>query len=104
MRGKVQTLLVEDEIDLDFRLFWTLSCTAGTGGCEGTLKVKAPRGHGFKVRLPKKHPVACKGKCAGVTEGKARVALRTDLKKFAPRHRRNKAYTIKVKRTCRARS
>ena len=55
---------------LEFTVFWTLSCTAGAGGCNGTLDLVAPRGASYTsyFKKPGAH-IACAGACAQVTTG-----------------------------------
>ncbi len=99
VRGShVRTPLIEDKIDLDINLAWTLICTTGTGRCNGTIDVDPPPG--FRMRLPRTRPVQCRGKCAKTTGDHFRASMRTDFKKFTPRKRKGRTYVIRIRRTC----
>lgn len=80
---------------LQFDLDWKLKCTAGTGGCKGTIRVQAlpqrsvPDAPGVVPHVtpgvvphltPKNGLVTCIGTCGGTTESFKRFAvLDTDL-------------------------
>jgi hypothetical protein len=102
VRGShVRTPLVNDKIDLDVNLAWTLICTRGRGGCRGTIDIDPPPG--FTNRLPRRIPVTCEGRCKKTTEGNFRLSMRTLFKNFTPKKRANRTYTIKLRRTCQGR-
>lgn len=99
--GTVKTLLVENKIDLDFRVEWQMTCSAGTtGACEGRLRIRPPRKPKFTQRLPKKAELVCKGDCGKVKGKRERFSLRTNFKAFTPRKRAGRTFKVAIDRFC----
>lgn len=98
----VRTPVVNDKIDFDFNLAWTMICLRGVGGCEGTI-ILTPPGGGWTIRLPRKALIDCEGACAKTTEGNFRVSMRTRPGNFSKQARANRTYKVKLKMTCQGR-
>ena len=55
---------------LEFTVSWTMTCTAGKGGCHGTLDLVPPAGKGYKSYFKRsKGSISCNGPCAATSRG-----------------------------------
>lgn len=99
LASHIRTPVVNDKIDFDFNLAWTMICLRGTGGCHGTI-ILTPPGGGWTIRLPRRALIECDGPCAKTTEDNFRVSMRTRPGNFSKQARANRTYKVKIRMTC----
>ncbi len=87
--------------ELQTRLRLRLRCTGGTGGCQGTMRVRVPKGSDVRVLRPAAK-VTCRSKCAGTTVRRVAFVLRGDGLDLA--QRRNLRLPVTIQRVCNGRT
>ena len=81
-----------------FQLTWTMTCTGGTGNCQGELKILPP--HGFARTAPESSTISCTGTCASSSSGTIQVAGTFPRTMQTLKQRRNKTVIFAFKTFC----
>jgi len=63
-------------VHLTFAMHWTMNCTSGVAGCNGTLDLVPPKGRTYRSYFNNASThIACNGDCAKLTEGTQKFTL-----------------------------
>ena len=81
-----------------FQLVWTMTCTGGTGNCQGDVNIIPPLG--FRLTSPRNSTISCTGTCANTSNGMIQVAGAFPRNLGTLKQRRNKTFIFAFKTFC----